>query len=58
MSLQQAHELNTNCGVSQEEFKIGDIVFKEPYGHAHLQDCIVQWLGMQNACPVGRLPVG
>lgn len=56
-STSDAQELHRFCGITQEEFKIGDIVVKLPCGHAYLQDCIVQWLGMHNTCPVCRLSV-
>lgn len=45
------------CCITQENFKVDDVVVPLPCGHNYQQESIVHWLGMHNTCPVCRVAV-
>ena len=42
------------CAVCLNEFSIGSEARRMPCSHTYHQDCIVQWLGRSNMCPMCR----
>lgn len=40
------------CSICQEEFEAGDELGKLNCGHGYHMECIKQWLGQKNSCPV------
>nr|XP_023886641.1 E3 ubiquitin-protein ligase RNF181-like [Quercus suber]POE68271.1 e3 ubiquitin-protein ligase ring1 [Quercus suber] len=42
------------CAVCLNEFSIGSEARRMPCSHTYHQDCIIQWLGRSNMCPMCR----
>lgn len=45
-------ELDWKCSICQEEYEADDEMGKLECGHGYHIDCIKQWLGQKNSCPV------
>jgi hypothetical protein len=46
------------CGITQEEFVVGDTAVTLPCGHNYKEESILQWLSTSNTCPSCRHVVG
>lgn len=44
-----------DCSISQEPFSDSDVAVILPCGHAYRESLILQWLNIQNTCPVCRI---
>nr|XP_016513309.1 PREDICTED: E3 ubiquitin-protein ligase CIP8-like isoform X2 [Nicotiana tabacum]XP_016513310.1 PREDICTED: E3 ubiquitin-protein ligase CIP8-like isoform X3 [Nicotiana tabacum] len=42
------------CAICKDVVNLGEMAKKLPCGHGYHGDCIVQWLGSRNSCPVCR----
>ncbi|KAF8025219.1 hypothetical protein BT93_F2150 [Corymbia citriodora subsp. variegata] len=47
-----AAKADRKCTICQEEFEEGDELGKLNCGHGYHMECIKQWLGQKNSCPV------
>lgn len=50
-------QVNENCSVCQENFKIGDSVKTLPCSHIFHSECIVPWFRVKDSCPLCRQPI-
>eukprot|EP00388_Colpodella_angusta_P043237 GDKK01058871.1.p1 GENE.GDKK01058871.1~~GDKK01058871.1.p1 ORF type:complete len:196 (+),score=21.90 GDKK01058871.1:1-588(+) len=48
---QAVHE----CSICQDDFAVGTSVLKLPCRHVYHTDCVINWLAMNNTCPLCRL---
>jgi len=48
---QAVHE----CSICQDDFAVGNSVLKLPCRHVYHTDCVINWLAMNNTCPLCRL---
>jgi len=47
-------ESKSDCAICKEEFTLGSEYVEMPCKHIFDKECILQWLGIHNSCPVCR----
>ncbi|KAK4409569.1 putative E3 ubiquitin-protein ligase HIP1 [Sesamum angolense] len=52
LPLHFASEMERKCSICQEEYELDDELGKLNCGHFYHIDCIRQWLGQKNTCPI------
>ncbi|KAF5730337.1 putative ring finger containing protein [Tripterygium wilfordii] len=52
LSLHLTSVVDKKCSICQEEYEASDELGRLQCGHAFHSECIKQWLGQKNACPV------
>ncbi|XP_011097006.1 uncharacterized protein LOC105176030 [Sesamum indicum] len=58
LPLHFASEMEKKCSICQEEYELDDEMGKLNCGHFYHIDCIRQWLGQKNSCPICKTAAG